>query len=65
MPAATSCSCRSKTSSYLTRYGSARPEPRSTGSAAPAGSERKARMKKRMRDMAEGLIKIAAARALQ
>ena len=42
-----------------------KPTSSSTSSAASPGRSRKARMKKRIRDMAEALIKVAAARAMK
>ena len=64
-PAATSCSCRSRTSSCCRATARKRPASSSTGSAATAWQSRKARMKNRIREMAGELIKIAAERQLR
>ena len=63
-PAATSCSCRSRTSSFCRATARKRRASSSTGSARSAWQSRKARMKNRIREIAGELIKIAAERQL-
>ena len=65
MPATTGCSCRSRTSSFCPATAPRARRPSSTSSAASPGRSRKARLKKRIRDMAGQLIKIAAARLMR
>ena len=60
-PATTSCSCRSS-GSIWSRSTPARRGRRSIGSAARRGSARRRKVKKAMRDMAEELLKLYAAR---
>ena len=65
MPAATSSTCRSRTSSCCRATAPTRPTRSSTGSAASPGRSRKARLKQRLREIASELIKIAALRQLR
>ena len=65
MPGATASSCRSKTSSFCPATARMRPRPCSTGSAAAPGRSRKARLKRRLLDMAGALIRIAAERQMR
>ena len=65
MPAATGCSCRSRTSSCLSRYGSDEAGVQLDRLGGGAWQARKAKLKERVREMAEELIRIAAARELR
>ena len=62
-PAATSCTCRSRTSSCSARYGHEEGLLDRLGGG--AWQAKKARLKARIRDMADRLIRIAAERALR
>ncbi len=65
MPAATNCSCRSRTSNCLSRYGSEEAGAELDRLGSGAWQSRKARMKNRIREIAGELIKIAAERQLR
>ena len=65
MPATTGCSCRSRTSSFCRATARMRPKPMLDKLGGGAWQSRKARLKKRLLDMAGQLIRIAAERQMR